>query len=168
MKMPSRPDLVSTLVATAFAALSTLAPTDATADTQRSPGAQDTSRAAPNRNKLSGVDTRTRTDYGYRDYDPYRHYGADPATRRFWSPQCVQQRQSGLSPLNHTRDCDNPAYTGAYPPYSRRYPHPYAPRDDRFGVTARPGSSHGPRRGRPYQPLQPPSSIRPWSGYSGR
>lgn len=47
----------------------------------------------------------------------------DPAVQQFWSERCVQQRRYGLP---HTKDCDNPAYTGgggAYRPY--RPPHGY-------------------------------------------
>jgi hypothetical protein len=33
----------------------------------------------------------------------------DPAVQSFWSDRCVDQRRSGKS---HTKDCDNPAYTG--------------------------------------------------------
>lgn len=34
---------------------------------------------------------------------------ADPSVSQFWSDRCVSQRRFGLP---HTRDCDNPAYSG--------------------------------------------------------
>ncbi len=49
-----------------------------------------------------------------RPYDRPPRYG-------YWAKKCIRQRNSSLAPLNHTRDCDHPAYTGGY------YPHPYAP-----------------------------------------
>jgi hypothetical protein len=160
MNLPVPPILASMLLATL---LGLLTPPQASGDTRRSHGAQDTSRHAPARNSLGAIDART--DHSGRDYAPRTGYPTDPATRRFWSPKCVQQRQSGASPLNHTRDCDNPAYTGAYRPYPPPYPHPYRPGNDRFGTHERP---YGPWGGKGYRPLRPPSSIRPWSGYGRR
>jgi hypothetical protein len=46
-----------------------------------------------------------------------------PPQHGYWSLKCVRQRGSPLSPWNHSRDCDNPAYTGGH---SRPYPH-FAP-----------------------------------------
>lgn len=50
----------------------------------------------------------------------------DPAVQQFWSERCVQQRRYGLP---HTKDCDNPAYTGGsahrpYRPYRPSYGYP--------------------------------------------
>lgn len=53
--------------------------------------------------------------------------GIDPAVQQFWSERCVQQRRAGLP---HTKDCDNPAYTGGAAP-ARPYPYrPYGRGDD--------------------------------------
>jgi len=58
----------------------------------------------------------------------------DPAVEQFWSDRCVQQRRDRRP---HTKDCDNPAYTGGYrgppayrhpPPYDRRWVQPQWPR----------------------------------------
>lgn len=57
----------------------------------------------------------------------------DPAVEQFWSDRCVQQRRDRSRP--HTKDCDNPAYTGGYrgrepfrsqpwPPYGSGWGHP--------------------------------------------
>ena len=163
MTVPLRAILASMLMAAVLGVLTP--PPQARADTRRSHGAQDTSRHAPARNTLGGIEARARSDHSARDYAPRAGYPTDPASRRFWSPNCVQQRQSGASSLNHTRDCDNPAYTGAYRPYPAPAPHPYRPGNDRCGVDGRP---YGPWGGTAYRPLRPPSSTRPWSGYSGR
>lgn len=50
----------------------------------------------------------------------------DPAVERFWSDRCVQQRRDRNRP--HTKDCDNPAYTGgalARDPYRHHRWPPY-------------------------------------------
>ncbi len=64
-----------------------------------------------------------------RDLTPAEQW--DPAVRQFWSERCVRQRRFGLP---HTRDCDNPAYSGGgfgYPvmrPYGGHGPRPGPPR----------------------------------------
>ncbi len=67
-----------------------------------------------------------------RDRDLTRAERLDPAVRQFWSERCVRQRRFGLP---HTRDCDNPAYSGG----GFGYPvmRPYG------GHGPRPGPSHG-------------------------
>jgi hypothetical protein len=70
-----------------------------------------------------------------RDRDLSRAERLDPAVRQFWSERCVRQRRFGLP---HTRDCDNPAYSGGgfgYPvmrPYGGHGPHPRPPRGGRI------------------------------------
>jgi hypothetical protein len=42
----------------------------------------------------------------------------------YWSKKCIRQRSSSMSPWNHSRDCDNPAYMGGFyraPPRARPY-----------------------------------------------
>jgi hypothetical protein len=50
----------------------------------------------------------------------------DPAVEQFWSDRCVQQRRDRNRP--HTKDCDNPAYSGGYrarDPYRHHQWQPY-------------------------------------------
>ena len=76
------------------------------------------SRAGP-RDHGTGDTSRHPRDTGQPAAIPVRPRGGDrgvthaervdPAVRQFWSDRCVDQRRYGLS---HSRDCDNPAYTG--------------------------------------------------------
>ena len=93
------------------------------ADSRRSHGNQDNSRhgGQTDTRHSTAVETaqsptrmRPLGTIHHRPYDRPPRYG-------YWSKKCIRQRSSSLAPLNHTRDCDNPAYTGGY------YPHPYAP-----------------------------------------
>jgi hypothetical protein len=93
------------------------------ADSSRSHGNQDSSRHGGQTDTLRSTAVETAQSptrmrplgtIHHRPYDRQPRYG-------YWSKKCIRQRSSSLAPLNHTRDCDNPAYTGGY------YPHPYAP-----------------------------------------
>ncbi len=66
-----------------------------------------------------------------------RHHRQDRTRQQpqqgYWSLKCVRQRQSSV--LQHTRDCDSPAYSGeGYPENSRRFrrPHSYTRHRNRY------------------------------------
>lgn len=80
-----------------------------------------------------------------RDPDPVPEPVSDPAVEHFWSERCVQQRRYGLP---HTKDCDNPAYTGSRSRNhsswsSRSYPSPRPSWRDQSGWQTRPYSGYG-------------------------
>lgn len=87
----------------------------------------------------------------------------DPAVEQFWSDRCVQQRRDRSRP--HTKDCDNPAYTGgalARDPYRH---HQWPP----YGYGSGWGSPHWRGPEPDWRPRTPSSSFRyPSFGPSGR
>ena len=109
-----------------------LAPVPGSPESDRSHGTGDVTRHPETREAAPGGRPVT-PPYAYPGrppyYDPDDPYGrlrrTDPAAAHFWSEKCVRQRESGLSPWNHTRDCDNPAYSGGYAPYPGSYSYGY-------------------------------------------
>jgi hypothetical protein len=138
-----------------------------TADTSRHPPKQAAQgSAAPPPATLGGYgsDGRYPNDPG----DPYgRPQRVDPATARYWSEKCMGQRESGLSPLNHSQDCDNPAYTTGYPPYwggrygYPAYPPPYRGGGDTYIINRNENRIVYPRPPAPPEPLEPPVAPPP-------
>jgi hypothetical protein len=86
----------------------------------------------------------------------------DPAVENFWSDRCVEQRRYGRS---HTKDCDNPAYTGGGYPYADPY-RSYAPYGGyRLGpYVPRRGGVNIDRGGLPGSPLNREWDHRPGRG----
>ena len=115
------------------AGIVTLAPVPGFAGSERSQGTGDVARHPETREAGPGNGGKPVTPpYAYYGRPPYYDRGDpygrlrrdDPATAHFWSEKCVRERESGLSPWNHTRDCDNPAYSGGYAPYPGTYGYP--------------------------------------------
>lgn len=92
---------------------------------ERSPGSSDTSRRGSQEHRHP-TDKRGGLSAGIPDRTLQEQ--VDPAIRQFWTDRCVDQRAASQS---HTRDCDNPAYSGggygwgdpySYPGYRPSYP----------------------------------------------
>ena len=48
-----------------------------------------------------------------------------PPEYGYWSRKCIKQRGSSLTPWNHSKDCDHPAYSGGYYPGNFAPPYGY-------------------------------------------
>lgn len=97
-----------------------LAASMALAGESRQSGSSDTSRH-PERDRAAGAGGDGRdNDYGKRPLVVVPR--PDPAVEYFWSDRCVNQRRYGTS---HTKDCDNPAFTGGGTGSYYRYTDPY-------------------------------------------
>ena len=97
------------------------------AGSERAHGSEDTSRRS-----VPTGSPRTMSEAPPPSTSRSQPHGIYPRDRQprygYWSKKCIRQRNSSLGSLTHTRDCDNPAYTGGRYPYMPPYgPVPYGP-----------------------------------------
>ena len=93
---------------------------------ERRTGGNDTARhpapaEMPEAGAASAIDENGIQDRRHKRRPRTGTRGVDPAVQQFWSERCVQQRRAGLP---HSKDCDNPAYTGGA---ALVRPHPFRP-----------------------------------------